>query len=163
MSPTPLAATTRYIHPGQTAIYWVTTIATIATPTRVEIDAGIDLTQQVATVVGWRAARRVRAIPAYGDDFEVALEGLRYVDDSRLAFYGHRTGPGVVATISEGSVGHIVMIYGGDAGGNPMDVWPVRVACYGRGIELDDQPAHVMAQYVIYRQPALGLLAPAVA
>jgi hypothetical protein len=163
VSPTPLAATTRYIHAGQTAIYWVQTIATIAWPTRPEIDAGIDLTRQVAAVIGWRASRRTRPVLVYGVDFEAQLEGLRYVDDSRLVFYGHRTGPGVVQTIPEGSVGHIVMVYGGDAAGHPMDVWPVRVAGYGRGIELNEEPARVDAQYVIFKAPALDLLAPAVA
>lgn len=163
MSPTPLAATTRYIHAGQTAIYWVENIAVITFPTRPELDAGIDLTREVAAVVGWRASRRTRPIPAYGDDFEVQLEGLRHVDDSRLVFYGHRTGPGVVQTIPEGSEGHIVMIYGGDAEGRPMDVWPVRVATYGRGVPIEDEPARITAQYVIHREPALDRLAPAVA
>jgi hypothetical protein len=54
------------------------------------------------------------------------------------------------------------MIYGGDIEGHPMDVWPVRVAAYGRGIDLGDEPARIDAQYVITDDPALNRFAPAV-
>ena len=163
MSPTPLAATTRYIAAGQTRIYWVVTIPTITAPTRGQIDAGIDLTGQVATVVGWHVRRRVRSGQAYGDDFEVQLHGSQFVDDSRLIFYGDRTGGDISATLPEGTTGHVLMLYGGDVAANPMDVWPVRVAAIGRGIELGDDPARVDVQFTIRATPALGVAVPAVA
>jgi hypothetical protein len=163
VSPTPLAATTRYIAAGQTRIYWVESIAVLAWPTRAEIDAGIDLTGQVATVVGWHVRRRVRSGQAYRDDFEVQLHGSMYVDDSRLVFYGDQTGGDVSATLPEGTKGHVLHLYGGDVADNPMDVWPVRVAALGRGIELGDDPARIDMQFTVRGTPALGRPVPAVA
>ena len=53
MTATPISATVRYIPEGVTHFYWVTTMASYLTPTLAELDAGVDLTPEVAAAGNW--------------------------------------------------------------------------------------------------------------
>lgn len=160
MSPPPLAQVAPYIHPELTVVYWVESIVDIASPTRAELDAGLDLSAAVLAVVGWRVSRSASSHQAYTDDFDVQLEGSATVDDSVLVFKADQTGGDITAVLVEGDTGHVVMLYGGDVAGNPMDVWPARVAAFGRGVDVDGALAAVAVQFVITADPARGVAVP---
>lgn len=162
MSPTPLAATDRYVHAGETAVYWVASIATISTPTRGELDAATDLTGEVAGVVGWRLRSAVRDVPHITDTFTPQVMAELSVDASDLVFYASRAGAEVTALLSRGTVGHVVFLHGGDVEGNPMEVWPVRVASTSRAVTVDSDSARIVVQFVVTSAPAQDVPAPGV-
>lgn len=161
MSPQPLAAVAPYIHPGSTVVYWVETVADTAAPTREELDAGRDLSRAVAAVVGWVVSRRLRTTQTFGHDFETQLPYSATVDNSVIVFRADETGGDISKLLSDGDDGYVVMLYGGDVEGNPMDVWPVRVAALGRGIANDGSLAMIAVQFAITDDPALGVAVPA--
>lgn len=160
MSPTPLAATQRYIHAGETAVYWVASIATISAPTRGELDAGIDLTGEIAGLVGWRLRSAVRDVPHITDTFTPQVMAELSVDSADLVCYASRAGAEVTALLTRGTVGHVVFLHGGDVEGNPMDVWPVRVASTSRPVTVDSESARIFVQFVVTATPAQDVPAP---
>lgn len=160
MAATPLAETDRYIPAGVTRIYWVPAIADSASPTRLELDAGTDLTAEVAEAVGWRLQSERRNIQALGQQFRPELEGSLAVDDTRLLMYADQSGGDVATLLSRGDAGHVVILHGGDVAGNPMDVWPVRVAARARIVGGGSGPGVIDVQFVVSAEPALDVAVP---
>jgi hypothetical protein len=120
------------------------------------LDAGVDLTGEVAQMVGWHVRSEVRDVQVYGQKFATRLYGSLEVDDSRIIFYADRTGVDVRQAFSRGLTGHVVVLHGGDVDGNPMDVWPVQVAALGVSVPVGGPAAMIDVQFVVTDDPALG-------
>lgn len=163
MVATPLSVTNRYIHAEATRIYWVVAIADVTAPLRAELDAGVDLTGEVAAIVGWNVRRRVLDAQAAGQDFAAQLDGTLEVDDSRLVLYADEAGVDVGQVLTAGLLGHVVFLFGGDVEANPMNVWPVRVAVPSRSADVVGDGARIDVQFVVIADPGLELSVPAVA
>lgn len=162
MSPPPLADTDRYIHAGETRVYWAPAIVDVQDPLRSELDAGTDLTGQIAVVSGWVARAVLVEMQGVNEEFVSTIEGSLSVSDATLIMYADRNGSGgdIRTLLSRGDQGHVVFLHGGDVVGNPMDVWPVRVASIGRPVEIGNEPARVDVQFAVSRQPGLDLSVP---
>lgn len=164
MPPDPLSPTARYVPDGITRIYWVPTIADTSAPTREELDdaTAVDLTGEIADVVGWHISAERRPIQPVGERFRSELDGSLEVDDARLVLYADIDGADVTQVIDVGDDGHVVFLHGGDAEGNPMDVWPVRLAARNRVIRIGGEPTVLDHQFVVTRAPAQNVPVPGV-
>lgn len=161
MVATPLAPSDRYIHPEATRIYWVESISDIQSPTRAELDNGIDLTGEVADIQGWDLHSLVITRPMMGEGFESQRPGSLATSGSSLMFYADRAGADIRILLSRQATGHVVFLEGGDVPGHPMSVWPVTVAATPRQPRVEGEPARITAQFVVTSQPSQDVEVPA--
>ncbi|HEX6468619.1 MAG TPA: hypothetical protein VF069_05935 [Streptosporangiaceae bacterium] len=162
--PTPeLTASTRYIDPGVTKCYYVPTIAAAnLTPTRAELNAGTDLSREIADLSGWTVTANQVDTPDLKSTFTGKIPGRTEAADSSLTLYASVNGTDVRALLPRGTSGYIVWMDGGDVAGNKADVYPIRVAsCSKVRTVSGTEAAKVMVSCAITTQPAENVTVPA--
>lgn len=128
MAPSPLSETTRYIAPEVTKTYWLPTIADTASPTRVEIDAGTDLTAEVAAADGWQVGADRVAVPDLGTKFTGRISGRVNPGDAQMTFYASQDTADIRDLLARGDSGYIYIADGGDVAGQKARVFSVDVS-----------------------------------
>lgn len=161
MAATPIASTEKFFHPGSTVVYWVPSISSVASPTRSELNAGTDLSNEVREVSGWSIESSSIETPSLGSNFVGNIPGRTTAEDSSITFYADLNGADVRDLLSRGENGFIVWLDGGDTPGNKMDVFPVRVASTPSQRTVDEDPAAVMVQFNITAEPQESVAVPA--
>lgn len=163
MPATPITATTRYFARGVTKCYFLTTVADLTTgPTRAELDAGQDLSTEIAAIDGWLTEGEDIDTPDLATEFTGKIPGPTSVDDSSITFYADEMGDDVRSLLTRGTSGFIVFLDGGDVEGGPMDVFPVRVRSQGKARSLDDDAVTIEVSFSVTREPVENLTVPAV-
>ena len=127
MPPTPLTPTVRYIPPGTRKVYWVTTIATYTAPTRAELNAGIDLSAEVAAVTGFTVTSATTPTPDLSSRFTSEIPAAITAASCSLSIYATSTSSDIRLTLPRGTIGYVVMLWEGDVTGQRMDVFPATV------------------------------------
>lgn len=170
MPATPITFTGgRYTSRGTTRIYFLTTIASYTTAvTRAELNAGVDLTPQIADSSGWSVKTNQIDAPDMSTRFTATIPGAIAADDSSLTMYASKTGVDARATFTSGSStvpatsGYIVILFGGDTAANKMDVWPVTVGSVAKQISPQgDNADTLMVSFSPTGEPAKDLAIPA--
>lgn len=151
----------RYVAAGITQVYWVGTIAVAAAPTRLELDAGWDLSGEVADPGGWIGSPNFVATTGLTSGWETSKPGRRRPEGTSLTLYADRAGDDIRSLLAKGSEGYIVVLHGGDVPGRLMDVWPVEVAALSQAPTIGNDPAQVVAEFAVPAEPALGVTVPA--
>src|SRR5262245_28980609 len=123
-----ITPSTRFIHAGVTKIVFATTVSNINSPSRAEINAGTDLSNECADSAGWNVKSNIFDTPDYGRVFTGKLNGRTTSDDSSLTMYASTQGADARSLLPRGTNGFILWMDGGDVASNKMDVFPVRVA-----------------------------------
>ena len=159
MPPTPLTATVRYIPPGTRKIYWVTTIATYTAPSRGELNAGIDLTNEVAAIAGFTTTSDTTDTPDLSGRFVPKIAGRIKAEDSSLSFYASNTSSDVRTVLPRDTVGFAVFLWEGDVTGQRMDVFPAKVTSSVLDGNMED-PQQVNVSFAITRVPAANVVIP---
>lgn len=162
MPATPLTVTDRYVAPETTVTYWVDTMANYLSPTRAELNAGTDLTAEVATATGWELAADNVAVPDGGSLFTSQVPGRINPGDAAIAFYASRDTIDVRDLIARGDTGFVVHMHGGDVAGQKMDVWKVRVRSVSAPIDYAASAAAMInILFAITAVPAENVAIPA--
>lgn len=156
-----ITASTRYFDPETTKIYYVASIANKSAPTRLELDAGTDLSPEIADLSGWVVTGEDIPTPTLGSRFTSNIPGRTSVDDSSLTFYADKEGVDVRGTLPRGADGFIVWLDGGDTASNKMDVYPIRVRSNGKMRSLSNEAARIQVQFSITSEPAENVTVPA--
>lgn len=160
MPPT-LPATERFFAPEISKVYFLPTIvAATHIPTRAEITAGTDLTDEIQTLSGWAQTAASIATPDWGSRFTSNIPGRTSVADSSITFYADRSGADVRAVLTELLNGYIVLADGGDDEDLLADSFPVRVASVGK-VRSDSAALLITVGFTITRKPALDFELPA--
>ena len=150
MAPTPLTATLRYIPPGTRKVYWLTTIASYTTAiTRAEINAGTDLTAEIAEMSGFTVTSDIVDTPDLSNRFTAKIPGRITADDSshqllRVVHVGRRAD-----RAPEGHRGFVVILPEGDVPTQKMDFFPAKVASTAVDTAMED-PAKVNVSFHRY-------------
>jgi hypothetical protein len=161
MAPTPLTATVRYIPPGTRKVYWLTTIASYTTAiTRAEINAGIDLTNEIASMSGFTVNSASTDTPDLSTRFTAKIPGRITADDSSISFYASSTSADVRTVLPRDTAGFVVILPEGDVPTQKMDCFPAKVSSTAVDTAMED-PAQVNVQFTVTRIPALNLVIPA--
>lgn len=160
MAATPMAATTRYFRPGTTVILWVDTIADKNAPTRVEIDAGTDLSAEVFQINGFQVSSAALPTPDFGSRFSSSIGGEITAPDSSLVTYADVTSVDIRTVISRDDNGFIVIMDEGDVATQLMDVYPVRVGSVGK-LRPREDPARHQSDFFVTSEPAENVAIPA--
>jgi hypothetical protein len=156
-----ISASTRYINPGTTKVYWVVSIASKSAPTRLELNAGTDLTSQLQANDGWLVTSDQVEAPDMDTRFTSTIPGRTKAEDSSLTMYADTTGTDARSLMTRDTNGFVVWLDGGDVAGRLMDVFPVRVSSVGKARSVDgDDPATIEFQYAITSEPAVDVTIP---
>lgn len=160
MPPSPLTATIRYTPPGTRKIYWVTTISTYTAPTRGELNAGVDLTNEIASISGFTVTSNTADVPDLSSRFTAKIPARITSDNSTLSFYASTTSSDVRTVLPRDTAGFAVFLWEGDnSGTNKMDVFPAKViACTIQGDM--ENPQQVNVDFAITKVPALNVTIP---
>jgi hypothetical protein len=159
MVATPISASSRYIPPGTRQYYYVPTISNKAAPTRSELDAGTDLTGEVAEVSGFQTSSDSQETPDLGSRFTSKIPGRITADDSSITMYASEDSQDVRQLLPRDTAGYIVQFPEGDTAGRTMDVFPVKVASAPKMTDIED-PAKIEVQFTITAEPAENVTVP---
>jgi len=161
MAATPISASSRYFNRGITKVIFCPSIANKNAPARQEIDAGVDLSPEIAEVDGWVVESESIATPDLGTVFTSSIPGSTSAEDSSLTMYADVGGNDVRTLLPRGTDGFILWMDGGDVPGRLMDVFPVRVASQGKQRTVDDDAAVIEVTFNITSEPAENVTIPA--
>jgi hypothetical protein len=161
MSAPLIAATTRYINPATTVVLLVASISNILSPSRGELDAGLNVTREIADVQGWMLTGEAVPTPDLGSDFTGTIKGRRSVGESSIVYYADLAGVDIRSMSEEGTDTNVVWMDGGDVAGYLMDVFPVRVLSAGLSRSVEAQPGRLTVGYSVTRAPAQNIAIPA--
>ncbi|MCK2214291.1 hypothetical protein MF672_010880 [Actinomadura sp. ATCC 31491] len=156
-----IAQTTRYINPATTKLLLVPSIADITAVTRSEMDAGLDVTREVAEVAGWMLQGEAVPTPDLATLFTGSITGRISVENSSITFYMDRAGDDIRSLSGVGTNTNVLWLDGGDVAGYLMDVYPVRVLSAGKSRSVEAQPGRMTVSYSVTREPAVDVEIPA--
>jgi hypothetical protein len=157
---TPIAASTRYYRPGTSKIYFCSSIANKAAPTRGELNAGTDISPEIGSVGGWAPSRNFLAAPDLVSDFVPQVAGSTDPGDATISMYSSSTSVDARSLLPIDTVGFIVLLYEGDVAGRKMNVFPVRVGSDAQEFEFENV-AMLQFSFAITSAPARNVTIPA--
>lgn len=163
MVATKITPTVRFPGLANCTWYYVPTIASISAPSRAELDAGKDLTDEVMDWDGWSIDTDLIDAPDVGTGFVAKLNGRRNPAESSLVIYmssDTTDTQDVRLLFEEGDTGYIVRFDSGDVEDAYMDVWPVAVRSLQKAGKADD-PSTVTVNFRITSEPAQNVVVPA--
>jgi hypothetical protein len=156
-----ITPSTRYIHPGVTRVVYTVSVSNINAPSRAEINAGTDLSNEVAEADGWEVSSENVDAPDLGRTFTSKVIGRTSAGEPTLSMYASTTGADVRTLLPRGTAGFILLMWGGDVTGNKMDVYPIRVSANPKPLETGGDPARVGVSFAVTSQPAENVSVPA--
>jgi len=164
MPATPVPASTRFFAPEITKVIFVTSIAAASlAATRAEINAGTELSDEIADLSGWLVASGTIDTPDLGNRFTRQIGGRTTAESSSLTMYSSRNGQDVREILPRDTTGFLIFMDGGDVPTEPMDVFPVTVSSLGKVRSTGDQAGQLTINFSITGVPAEDLPIPAAA
>lgn len=160
MVATPITPANRFFRPGITKCYWVVSIANIAAPTRLELNAGSDLSKDIADIAGWMVTGQKIDTPDLNSRFVSNIPGLTSAGESGITFYQDQPGLDVRSLMPRDAAGNIVWLDGGDVAGRKMDIFPARVLSVGKQRSMGAEAARLVIQYAVTSEPAEDVTIP---
>lgn len=155
-----ITASTRYYRPGTTKIYFVPTIANTASPTRAELNAGTDISPEVASVSGWQPSRNFLDAPDLLSAFVPKVAAGLEAGDSSINMYASSNSVDARSLLPMDTVGFIVFLYEGDVAGRKMNVFAVRVGSDAQEVDIGNVAVLVFA-FAITKNPDRNVTIPA--
>ena len=160
MAPPPLNPTRRYYPTGTRKCYWVATTANYLSPSRTEINAGIDLSHEIESVTGFSLSAAMVNVPDMGSRFVSQIPGALESSKNNIVFYQDQTSQDIRQILAIGVTGFILMLWDGDVGGQLMDVFPVQVASVAPDPAVN-KAGMLTVDFAPSSVPAIGVLIPA--
>lgn len=171
--PTPaIIASTRYIDPGVTRVYFIPSIASaLLVPTRAELNAGTNLSPELSDWAGWTLSAELLDTQNITNQFKTTIPGSLIAPACTLTLYSSKNGIDVRVLLPAGTVGAIMFLDGGDTSGNKAEVWPIQVAStsvqrnsFGVASSASSASAtasEILVQFAITGAPAQRVTVPA--
>lgn len=98
-----------------------------ASPTRLELNAGVDLSTGIASLSGFGLANKPIDTPNLGDRFTSQIDGPDEVTaECSLTFYDDDTATTNRTTLTKGTVGYVVLLPYGDVATKRCETWHVK-------------------------------------
>jgi len=133
-----ISASTRYFLPGTTKVLILPAVASLAVgPTRAEINAGLDVSGEVAAISGWSITSENMATPDLGKRFNSQVTGRLTAADSSLTFWADKTGADIRDSLVLDQSTYVVFLDGGDVTGSTMDTYKSVVSSVGKVREIE--------------------------
>jgi hypothetical protein len=161
MPAVPLSPYPRYFPPGNRKYYWLTAVANPAAPTRAELNAGTDLSGQIAAISGFGPVMTRSDVTPLGSAVVVVLNTIVDVNSgtNELLIYASADSHDVRLLMPPGSAGFVVLLPEGDISGQYCEVWPANVnAMFFE--PATETPGEIHFQFTITGMPAQNVLIP---
>jgi hypothetical protein len=165
MPATAIERVTRYATGGVTKIIMIpAVVATTNIPTRVEINAGTDITCEIAAYTGFTPSPSYIETPDMCSQIAGKIVGRLSMDDSTIDFYADREGVDVRDDITDGDEKWLAFMWGGDVEDTKMDVYRVTFAAHTVVGDVAGQNAVIVRYFIsIVGAPAQDAAVPAAA
>jgi hypothetical protein len=164
MTATPIGTTQRYIPDGTRQYYWVSSIASKSAPTRAELNAGHDLTGEIAEVSGFTVSTDMVDAPDLGTRFTSQISGRIKAADSSITLYLSDDSNDARSLLTRDLKGFVVQFPEGDddgvSGTLTCDVFPATIASASKTTKMGD-PGQLEVSFTITSEPATDVLVPA--
>lgn len=154
-----IGASNRFIPEGTTAYYFVATIATYTAPSRGELNAGTNLTPEIAATGDWAITSAAVDTPDLLTLFTAQIPGKITIGTSTIDMYSDVAAADARALMPRGTVGYIVKFPGGDVTGRKMTVYPVKVGSVGEATQFGN-PTVLSFTYYVTKIPAENVTVP---
>jgi hypothetical protein len=142
--------TERFFQPEISKVIFVPTIASGSLAyTRSEVNAGDDLTAEIADLSGWTVQSNFIDTPDMGKRYTSKIGGRLTTPDSSITFYGDKSGDDVRGVLPRGTKGHLIFMDGGDVATQPSDVFTVEVASVGKLRSTGDNAYQITVSFSI--------------
>jgi hypothetical protein len=159
---TKLPATQRFFQPEISKVYLHLVLANYkAGPSRTEIAASTDLTDEIADLAGWGVSSNLIPTPDLGHRFVGNIGGRTTTETSTITFYGDLAGEDVRNVLARGTRGFITFADGGDVPGSPADTFPIEVTSVGKVRSTGEQVYQLTITFAITGPPAEDVPLPA--
>lgn len=155
-----ISASNRYVPQGVTHYVFTPTIATLASPTRAEINAGTDLSPEMSENGGWVINSEAIDTPDYAAAFTPQIPGNITTDGTTINMYADIASADVRTLLPRGTTGYILKMPGGDVAGRKMDVFPVKVGSQGKP-DAVGTPSTINLIFYVTRAPVENVTIPA--
>ncbi len=154
----------RFMQKGTTRFFFVPSLAAQATPVDDEVNAGTEVTPEVADVTGFSFVNQKIDTPDMSSTFDTSIPGSDQPDDSSLMIYerkGAASNP-ILAALAKGTAGYMVIFPFGCAGDDPAaadkcDVWPVTIAGNNRAYNAGNEASKKNVQFNITGRPSVNV------
>jgi hypothetical protein len=160
MAATPLTATVRYAVKGTRKIYWLTACSNYLSPTRAELNAGVDLTAEIESMTGFTVSSDTIDVPDLSTRFTAKIPGPISAADSTITFHASNTSADVRATLPRDTAGFVVCLWEGDTAALKMDCFPVKVGSASLQTGIDGSGL-IDIQFSITKVPQQNITVPA--
>jgi hypothetical protein len=155
----PISASDRFIPEGATQFYFVVTMASYLSPTRGELNAGTNLTPEVASSGNWGIVSNAIDTPDLATTFTGQIPGKITIDGSTLAMYSDDNQADARTLMPRNTVGFIVKFPGGDITGRKMTVFPVKVGSVAEPTAFG-APTELNFSFYVTKIPAENITVP---
>lgn len=160
MTATPLRSSTRYYPPGTRQVYWTPDIADKTAPTRAELDAGIDLTGEIAAMAGFSVSSATVSVPDLSNRFAPDIPGQITAASSSITLYASEDSQDIREILPRDTSGFVVVLWEGDIAGRSMDVFPVTVISVPKDVTTTNA-GQMTVDFAITSVPAEDVTIPA--
>lgn len=151
----------RFWRPGVSKSLWLSTIvATNLVPTRAEINAGIDLSLEVASIGAWQVASQFLEGPDLGSAFASQVPAATQIQGAEIGFYEDKLAVDVRGILPRGTLGFHVLMYGGDVAGRLMNIFKCEVGSTSPAVTLNEI-AQIPVMFAVKAEPAENKVIPA--
>lgn len=147
---------------GTSEVYWLASAPAIpASPTTVEIAAGINLSDQLNAVDGFSFSTTFIDVENLGTRVTTTISGPSKADGGTLTFNEQRAASGatsgtyddIMDALDVDTSGYLLFCPYGVANGNDVELWSVRVGSFSRQWDLGNTPAKWMAEMAATAAP----------
>src|SRR5262249_36265204 len=159
MAAPPIGASTRYIPEGNTHFYWVISMANYLSPTAAELNAGTDLTPEIAATGNWGIISGAIDAPDLATLFTPQINGKVTVDGSTLDIYASINSIDARTLLPRLTNGFVVKFPEGVIAGRTMDVFPSRVLQQAKPTNFTN-PSVIQVGWAVTKIPAENVAGP---
>ena len=159
MAAPPIGASTRYIPEGNTHFYWVIAMANYLSPTRAELNAGTDLSPEIAGTGTWGIISATLDAADLATLFTPQITGKVTVDTPTIDMYASINSVDVRTLLPRGTTGFVVKFPEGDVTGRTMDVYQAKVLQQSKPTVLTT-PSVIQLAWAITKIPAENVTVP---
>lgn len=156
-----ITPSTRYFDVGATKVYFLPTCASPSSPTRAEMNAGTNLSPEMAELAGWSVTSNQIATPDFANRYTAEIAGRITSAASSLTFYASSNSVDVRALLPRDTTGYIIWLDAGDIPTHKMDVYPVTVTSVSKMRDANAAAARIMVSFSITAAPSENVTIPA--
>lgn len=151
----------RFFRRGKTKMYWVPTLSSTTAPSAAQINAGVNMTAQIADISGFEFSNSPISTPDLSSTFTTTIPGEDTAQEPQLMFYEDDTTNTLQSTLAKGTTGNAVIFFKGTAGASPAaadiaEVWPSISTGPYREYSMGNDPARWGARFTPTAAPSFS-------